>query len=62
MKIRKKLENKKDFVRKEWNIFNRIDENRMVFAVFGNRRGGKRLLKKRQKNLPPAHPVHRVVI
>ena len=39
MKIRKKLENKKDFVRKEWNIFNRIDENRMVFAVFGNRRG-----------------------
>ena len=35
----KKLENKKDFVRKEWNIFNRIDENRMVFAVFGNRRG-----------------------
>ena len=39
MKIRKKLENKKDFVRKEWNIFNRIDENRMVFTVFGNRRG-----------------------
>ena len=33
------MENKKDFVRKEWNIFNRIDENRMVFAVFGNRRG-----------------------
>mgnify|MGYP000164030559 CR=1 FL=1 len=26
---------KMDFVRKEWNIFNRIDENRMVFAVFG---------------------------
>lgn len=33
------MENKKDFVRKEWNIFNRIDENRMVFTVFGNRRG-----------------------
>lgn len=36
---REKLENKKGFVRKEWNIFNRIDENRIVFAVFGNRRG-----------------------
>lgn len=33
------MENKKDFVRKEWNIFNRIDENRMVFTVLGNRRG-----------------------
>ena len=30
---------KRIFVRKEWNIFNRIDENRMVFAVLGNRRG-----------------------
>ena len=34
------MENKKDFVRKEWNIFNRIDENRMVDVSWNQTESG----------------------